>query len=245
VKEDCVSDNELTALDNGTTANRPQHPITAVDIVLEPDETMIQHARAANAGLPKNFPEGYALGNEHAPHISVMGGYVYTAHLDEIFAAAAKVLATENATSRKLKAFKYYYLPLKQIGLGGILAEPTADLIRLQRKLMDATASFVAPASKGTAAAFATTPQDPEINQPTIDVVATYLAGHTGEHYSPPVTIGVGTVEYLDALLAAPFPAFTFSAVAVSAYQFGNFGTAAKQLHSFRLSQASQTSQVA
>jgi hypothetical protein len=49
-------------------------------------------------------------------------------------------------------------------------------------------------------------PQEPEINQPTIDAVATYLSGHTGEHYSPHVTIGVGTVDYLNALLAAPFP---------------------------------------
>jgi hypothetical protein len=41
----------------------------------------------------------------------------------------------------------------------------------------------------------------------------------------------------LDALLASPFPAFTFSAEGVSAYQFGNFGTAAKLLHSFKLTQ--------
>ena len=92
-------------------------------------------------------------------------------------------------------------------------------------------------ASLSSATAFATTPDEPEINQPTIDAVATYLSGHTGEHYSPHVTIGVGTRDYLDALLAAPFPAFTFSVVGVSAYQFGNFGTAAKQLHSFELTQ--------
>jgi hypothetical protein len=231
-----MSDNKLATLDNDTTSTTPaRSTITAVDIVLEPDETMIQRAQAANAGLLKNFPKGYALGDEHAPHISVMGGYVYTASLDKLFTAAAKVLASEKVTSWKLKAFKYYYIPLKEIGLGGIVVEPTADLIRLQKELIDATAAFMAPASSGTAAAFATTPKDPEINQPTIDAVATYLAGHTGEHYSPHVTIGVGTVEYLDALLAAPFPRFTFSAVGVSAYQFGNFGTAAKQLHSFKL----------
>jgi hypothetical protein len=166
-----------------------------------------------------------------------MGGYVYTASLDKIFAAAAKVLASEAVKSWKLKAFKYYYIPLKQIGLGGIVVEPTADLIRLQKELIDATASFMAPAASGTAAAFATTPDEPEINQPTIDAVATYLAGHTGEHYFPHVTIGVGTVQHLDALLAAPFPTFTFSVVGASAYQFGNFGTAAKQLHSFKLTQ--------
>jgi hypothetical protein len=236
---------KLATLDNEPRSTTLQHPITAVDIVLEPDVTMIQHAQAANDGLLKNFPKGYALGDEHAPHISVMGGYVYTASLDKIYSAAGKVLASEKVTSWKLKAFKYYYIPLKEIGLGGIVVELTANLIRLQKKLMDATAPFMAPASSGTAAAFVTTPDEPEINQPTIDAVATYLSGHTGEHYSPHVTIGVGTVEYLDALLAAPFPIFTFSAVGVSAYQFGNFGTAAKQLHSFKLSQPGQTSQVA
>jgi hypothetical protein len=232
-----MSDVRTAALDNDTTSTTLQHTITAVDIVLEPDATMIQRAHDANAGLLKNFSKGYALGDEHAPHISVMGGYVYTASLDKLFTAAARVLDSEKVTSWKLKAINYYYIPLKEIGLGGIVVEPTADMIRLQKELIDATAPFMAPASSGTAAAFAITPKDPEINQPTIEAVATYLSGHTGEHYSPHVTIGVGTREYLDALLAAPFPTFTFSVVGVSAYQFGNFGTAAKRLHSFKLTQ--------
>jgi hypothetical protein len=46
--------------------------------VLEPDATMVQHAQAANAGLLKNFPKGYPLGDQHAPHISVIGGYFHT-----------------------------------------------------------------------------------------------------------------------------------------------------------------------
>jgi hypothetical protein len=221
--------------DKSGTSNATQHTITAMDIVLEPDTTMIQKAQAANAGLLKNFPKGYSLGNEHAPHISVIGGYFHSANPDEIFAAASKVLASEKVMSWKLKAFKYYYIPLKEIGLGGILVEPTADLIRLQEELFDAISKFFAPGSSGTAAAFKTTPADPEINQATIDAVANYFAEHRGEHYSPHVTIGVGTIAYLDALVAAPFPEFTFSAAGASAYQFGNFGTAAKQLHSFKM----------
>jgi hypothetical protein len=223
--------------DGSTTSNAAQNSVTAVDIVLEPDTTMIQNATAANAGLLKNFPKGFSLGDEHAPHMSVIGGYFYTANLDEIFAAVAKVLASEKVLSWKLKAFKYYYIPLKEIGLGGILVEPTADLIRLQQELFDAIGKFMAPASSGSAAAFATTPESPEINQPTMDAVATYFAAHRGEHYTPHVTIGVGTIPYLDALLAAPFPTFTFSPAGASAYQFGNFGTAAKQLHSFKQTQ--------
>ena len=34
-----------------------ENPVTAIDIALEPDATMIQHAEAANARLRKVFPE--------------------------------------------------------------------------------------------------------------------------------------------------------------------------------------------
>ena len=219
------------------TSDSMQHPITAVDIVLEPDATMIQKAQAANAGLLKNFPKGYSLGDEHAPHMSVIGGFFHTESLDEVFALASKVLAGEKVMSWKLTAFKYYYIPLKEIGLGGILVQPTPDLIRLQSELYDAIGKFFAPAGSGSAAAFKTTPDDPEINQATIDAVANYFDSHRGDHYSPHVTIGVGTIAHLDALLAAPFPTFPFSAAGASAYQFGNFGTAAMLLHSFKLMQ--------
>jgi hypothetical protein len=124
---------------------------------------------------------------------------------------------------------------LKEIGLGGILVEPTAEIIRLQKKLIDALSSFMSPT--GTAAAFVTTAKEPEINEATLNAVATYFAAHSGEHYSPHVTIGVGTVDYLNALVSAPFPTFTFSAVGVTIYQSGNFGTAAKLLRSFKLIQ--------
>jgi hypothetical protein len=212
-----------------------QDPVTAIDIVLEPDATMMQRAQDANDGLRRNFPKGFSLDAEHKPHISVMGGYFYTANLDKTYAALEKVLATEKVLSWKMKAFKYYYMPLKEIGLGGIVVEPTADMIRLQKKLIDALTQFMSPT--GSPAAFATTAADPVINEATLNAVATYFSQHTGEHYSPHVTIGVGTVDYLNALLAAPFPTFTFSAVGVSVYQFGNFGTAAKLLRPFKLTQ--------
>ena len=102
-----------------STTAPAQNAITAIDILLEPDSTMIQHAQADNARLLKNFPKGYSLGGQHAPHISVLQRYVNTADLDKIFAAAAAVFAKEDPTSWKLKAFKYYYIPSGPIGLGG------------------------------------------------------------------------------------------------------------------------------
>jgi hypothetical protein len=217
------------------TSSAVQNPVTAIDIVLEVDATMIRHAQAANAGLRKNFPKGYSLDAEHKPHISIMGGYFYTANLDKTYAAVEKVLGTEKVLSWNMKAFKYYYMPMKEIGLSGIVVEPTAEMIGLQKKLIGALTQFMSPT--GSAAAFATTAAEPNVNDATLNAVATYFSEHTGEHYSPHVTIGVGTVDYLNALLAAPFSSFAFSAVGVSVYQFGNFGTAAKLLHPFQLAQ--------
>src|SRR5580700_6708247 len=85
------------------TARAVQHPITAIDILLEPDAAMIRHAQAANAALLKNSPRGFSLDNEHQPHISVAGGYFYTASLDKLYVAAGEVLAGEKVTSWKLK----------------------------------------------------------------------------------------------------------------------------------------------
>ena len=36
------------------------NPVTAIDILLKPDATMIQHAKAANQRLLKSFPIGFA-----------------------------------------------------------------------------------------------------------------------------------------------------------------------------------------
>jgi hypothetical protein len=212
-----------------TGASRAQeNPVTAIDIALEPDATMIQHAQAANARLLKVFPKGFSLDATHRPHISMLQRYARTADFDKVYAAAGKVLADEKVTSWKLTAFKYYYLPWKDIGLGGIVVEPTDDLLRLQQELIDAVAPFTEKTA--TAAAFVTTPEDPEINQPTIDYVAAFVPEATGKKFNPHVTIGVAPQDYLKGMLAEPFDVFTFSPASASVYQLGNFGTARKEL---------------
>jgi hypothetical protein len=207
--------------------------VTAIDILLDPDPTMIEHAEAANARLRQNFPKGYTLGGAHAPHISVLQRYVRTANLDQVYTAADKVFAGENPTSWKLTAFKYYYIPDKTIGLGGIVVKPTADLLRLQQELIKAVAPFTVPS--GTAAAFVTTPQDPDIVPPLIPYVANFVPEHSGDHYLPHVSIGVGTTEFLNTLVSAPFEDFTFSPAGASIYHLGNYGTAMKKLHAIPL----------
>src|SRR5207344_2298954 len=66
-----------------------QTPVTAIDIALEPDATMVQHAKAANARLLRDFPKGIALDDTHHPHVTMLQQFVRTADLDKVYAAAA------------------------------------------------------------------------------------------------------------------------------------------------------------
>ena len=215
-----------------------QNDVTAIDILLDPDATMIQHATAANARLLQNFPKGYTLGGAHAPHISVLQRYVKTANLDQVYVAADKVFASENPTSWKLTAFKYDHIGEAKIGnevvgVGNILVKPTPDLLKLQQELADAIKPFEAPT--GTAAAFVTTPQAPHISEDLIHYVSVFVPDHSGDHYVPHVSIGVGTIDFLTTFSSAPFDDFTFSPAAASVYHLGEYGTAMKKLHSVPL----------
>jgi len=80
-------------------ASAQQSPVTAIDIALEPDQTMIGHAKAANATLLKNFPTGFSLDETHHPHVSIFAGFVTTADLPKVYAAAGRVLAKEKYTN--------------------------------------------------------------------------------------------------------------------------------------------------
>ena len=138
-----------------TTARAQPMPVTAVDIALEPDATMIQRAMADNGRLLKEFPKGFALDATHHPHVTLLQQFVRTADLDKFYAAANAVLAKEKPASWKLKAYKYYYIPSPPVGLAGIVVEPTAELHRLQQEIIEAVTPFTEKI--GTPAAFMST----------------------------------------------------------------------------------------
>jgi hypothetical protein len=214
------------------TADEPNR-VTAIDVLLDPDATMVKKAEAANERLLKEFPKGFALDAAHRPHISCLQRYVKTADLDKVYEVVGKVLAEEKPIAWKLRAYKYYYIPWMDIGLAGIVIEPTADLTRLQQKLIDAVAPFTV--ATGTAAAFSTPKEDPEINQPTIDYVASFVPDASGKKFNPHVTIGLASQDYLKKMLDEKFEAFTFSPAGAAVSHLGNFGTAREKLKSWEL----------
>ncbi len=210
-------------------SNEPKKiQITAIDIVLEPDAKMVQRAIEVNKRLLKTYPDGFALDDKHHPHITLLQRYVRTEDLEKVYTVAAKVFAKFKVSEMKLEAFKFYYIPDKNIGIAGIVIEPTEDLFKLQQELIDAVAPYTV--ETGTATAFFTTPKEPDILQAVMDYVVAFVPNASGKHFNPHVTVGIATRKYLDAMLAEPFEAFTFSVVGASIYQLGNYGTAAKKL---------------
>ena len=223
----------LVSLGHAGVSHGDDSPVTAIDIALEPDATMIQRAEAANALLRKVFPTGYALDATHRPHITMLQRFVRTADLDKVYAAVGDVLAGEKPAEWLLKAIKYDYVVWDKQGVTVIRIERTAELIPFQQKLIDAVAPFTV--ETGTAAAFFTTPEDPDINQPTIDYVTRYVPDSSGTKFEPHVTVGVAPPDYLKKMVAEPFDVFTFSPAALSVFQLGNFGTARKRLEAWEL----------
>jgi hypothetical protein len=205
-----------------------QVSVTAIDIVLEPDDTMVEHARAVNACLRGAYPDGFALDAAHHPHITMLQRYVGTADLDKVYAAADAVYTSENPVTWQLRAVRHYYIPSPPMGLAGIVVEPTEDLLRLQRRLIDAVAPYTV--TTGTVAAFASAQEGRDIQEFLIEYVANFVGESSGSKFNPHVTTGVGTTAYLDKMLAEPFEAFTFSPAGAAIYQLGSFGTAQKKL---------------
>jgi hypothetical protein len=223
------------ALAGGATlaADAKSNEITAIDILLEPDATMIQHATATNDRLLKVFPKGFSLDAAHRPHITLVQRFVRTEDLDKIYAAVGKVFATANVTGLKLEAFKYYYMPDKDLGLSGIVVKPTPALLKLEQEVIDAVTPFTV--KTGTSAAFVTTPDDPEVLPMLITYVSEFVPKSSGENFHPHVTTGLAPRAYLDEMLKEPFTAFTFSPAGAAVYHLGHYGTAAKKLHQFDL----------
>jgi 2'-5' RNA ligase len=203
--------------------------LTAINILLDPDAATVEKAQATNARLREDFPQGFALDANHAPHITLLQQFVRTTDLDEVAKAVAEVLRTEQSMNWESNAIGYYALADKDLRLVGIVIEPTEDMRRLQQRIIDAVSPFAE--EQGTGEAFAPRLDGGAISQPTVDYVNNFVGPRTGINYNPHLTVGIGTSDFVDALKAEPFEPFTVKAVSVSLYQVGDYGVAQKKLY--------------
>ena len=229
----------LLAIAAGCTQNQstisppPPGAVAAIDILLEPDATMLQHSADNNARLLKEYPKGFSLDAMHTPHITMLQCFVPTANLEKVYVAAGQVLAAANVKSMKMEAFKYYYAPAGPTGVAGICAKPTPEILKLQADIIAAVKPFLA--ETGPIGAFTAPHENPATDAALIGYVSTFVPKMSGENFNPHVSTGVAPTAYLDAMLIEPFKTFTFSPAGAAVYQLGPFGSAAKKLKQFDL----------
>jgi len=212
----------------------PSQPqATAVDILLEPDATMLKHAAAENRKLLAVYPKGFSLDAAHRPHITLLQAFVRTADLDKVYAAAGKVFTDANLGAMKLEAFKYYYAGLGANGVAGICAKPSPEIVKLQADIVAAVTPYMLKTA--TVSAFTAPMDDPADNALFIQYISTFVPNMMGEHFNPHVSIGVAPKDYLDKMMAEPFEPFTFSPAGAAVFQLGPYGTAARELKEWTL----------
>jgi 2'-5' RNA ligase superfamily len=202
--------------------------LIAVDILLEPDQTMISKADAVNAQLRGNYPDGYSLDATHAPHVTLLQRFVRVKDLDAVTAAVAKVYAAQPPIGLELKAGSLEYVIWGGVAVTVFVVERTPQLMQLHEKIIAAVEPF--SVSGGTAAAFV----GDDANSDTIGWVEHFIPDSSGPKYIPHVTLGVAHEDFVKGMKAEPFDAFTFKVAGAAVYHLGNFGTAAKKLWQYQ-----------
>jgi len=64
--------------------------LIAIDVLLQPDQTMVSKANEINARLRSNYPDGYSLDATHAPHVTLLQRFIGAKDLDAVTAAITK-----------------------------------------------------------------------------------------------------------------------------------------------------------
>lgn len=206
-----------------------QSDIIAVDVLLDPDKTMIDSAKVYNNLMRKNYsgPGSFELDAVHNPHVTVLQCFVKTSDLKKVYDTVAALVKSEQPTKYKIITSGFYYFPYKNLGLAGITATPSPELLGFQEKIIEALKPYLVV---GTNAAFIQNADGTPIAKGSDTYVNEFIPDHSGAKYNPHVTIGLAHEDFLKELMAKPYNKFTFKSASVSIYQLGDFGTAQKKL---------------
>ena len=205
-----------------------QDKLVAVDVLLEPDERMIEVAEAWNERLREQLPEGFSLDETHRPHITLLQQYVAEKDLDAVATAVKALAASVNLDEMTLTAKGLYHIPSGETGLQGITIKPSDDIVALQAKVIEVMKPF--RKSGGDQAAFVADPTGTPFDPILFTYVDTFVEKQAGENFNPHVTTGTGPLEWVKAREEEPFEPFEFGVERLTIYKLGNFGTAAEPL---------------
>jgi hypothetical protein len=210
--------------------------LTAIDILINPDDAAVDRARTLNERMRRSVLDGFALDATHAPHITTLQRFVRTADLDRVFDAIEKTIADTDTTALTMRAnaIRHVDWGVPGQGLAVLQIQPSAAVLDYQARLLAAVSPLTE--SGGTAAAFVTDADDSDISPTTIDWVEGFVPAQIGQKYIPHITVGFATLDDLKEIEAETFDAFDVHPASVAVYHLGNNGTARQQLKAWQLS---------
>jgi len=205
-----------------------QNDLIAIDVLIQPDSRMMEEAEKWNALMREQYPEGFELDEEHAPHVTLIQQYITKSDLPKVLAAVDKLKAKTDLSSLETTATDIGHMPVGTNGLAAIGAEATEKLHALQQAVIEALKVYAREG--GGESAFVPDKSGQPITPALFEYVDNYVQSHAGENFHPHVTIGLAPIDWLEELEKKPFDKFVFGAEGIAVYQLGNFGTAAKRL---------------
>lgn len=209
-------------------ASENDNALIAIDVLLEPDQVMLDRAAEWNARMRELTPEGFELDESHRPHVTLIQRHIRKDDLDAVLAAVDEIRMNFDLGSLTMTANGLYHIPSGELGLAGITVEPSDELLALQRDVIEAVNSYDAGAADE--GAYVPDPTGTPFDAFLFEYVTTFVPKQTGSNFNPHVTIGLAPQSWLIEQEQEAFDNFDFGAKGIAVYQLGNFGTASKRL---------------
>ena len=203
--------------------------LVALDIALQPDSAALAQIQGGISRLMRDsrLPVNQRLEIGAAPRITLVQRFVRSRDLDAIAAALGKIAAASGTLPIRLTASGYSSADAGSSALVVLTLDPSPELDRLARAVVDAVQPFAV--SGGSGAAFIRTPAE-EIDAITIRTVEEFVPRLSGSNYVPYLSLGLAHPEFVKVLRDASFDRLRFNGVNLVTYQLGRFGTAQKRL---------------
>jgi 2'-5' RNA ligase len=214
---------------NSEVSSEPMSDTIAINVLIEPDANVDQIAQNANTRLRKAVPAGFVFDASHVPHLSVLHRYVKSSDLPAIYSAIDRVTAGLHPEKDPLTVTGYEASTWEEKTIVSLTVQRSPELERLQTAVVDALAPY--SVERGDERAFVRTEESMQIDQSTIDYVASFVPTKVGANYSPHITLGFGDQATAKQMQSEPFTPVDFRPAGIAVYQLGNTGTARKKLH--------------
>src|SRR6185295_5488837 len=111
--------------------------LTAIDILVSPEDSMKQRASSVNERMLQSVPPpaGFSLDEHHQPHITTLQRYVRTDALPQVFDAVKGVLDSLDLSTLTFTTSRIKHMVVQDgIGLSAIVVKPGSEVLDFQGK---------------------------------------------------------------------------------------------------------------